>query len=93
MPTDSWTLSTLTKVPRVPGGENKAKNYFLFSLSELSYIFPEDVINTVMPYLTVFGDGKININTADLPLLKALHPEMSEALAKRIIEVREEQAL
>lgn len=77
------------KSPRVPGGENSAKNCPLFSLSELSYIFPEDVLNTVMPYLTVFGDGKININTADLPLLKALHPEMSEALAKRIIEVRE----
>lgn len=79
------------KITTVPGGENNAKNYYLFSLSELSYIFPEEVIKTVMPYLTVFGDadGKININTADLPLIKALHPEMSEALAKRIIEVRE----
>jgi len=77
------------KVPRVPGGEDKAKNYPLFSLSELSYIFPDDVMKTLIPYLTVFGDGKININTAELPLLKALHPEMSETLAKRIIEVRE----
>ena len=77
------------KIPRVPDGESKAKNYFLFSLSELSYIFPEDDLKTVMPYLTVFGNGKININTADLLLLKTLHPEMSEALAKRIIEVRE----
>ena len=77
------------KIPRVRDGESKAKNYFLFSLSELSYIFPEDDLKTVMPYLTVFGNGKININTADLLLLKTLHPEMSEALAKRIIEVRE----
>ncbi len=77
------------KIPRVSGGEDRAKNYALFSLSELSYIFSEDDLKTVMPYLTVFGDGKININTVDLPLLKALNPEISEALAKRIIEVRE----
>lgn len=79
------------KRPNVPGGEDRAKNYPLFSLSELSYIFPEDVLNTVMPYLTVFGDGTININTVDMPLLKALHPEMSEVLAKRIIEKREDK--
>ena len=77
------------KRPIVPGGEDRAKNYPLSSLNELSYIFPEGVLNTVMPYLTVFGDGKININTADLPLLTALHPEMSVVLAKRIMEVRE----
>lgn len=77
------------KNPIVPGGEDRAKNYPLYSLSELSYIFPEDIVNTIMPYSTVFGDGKININTADLLLLKALHPDISETLAKRIMEVRE----
>ena len=77
------------KVPRVSGGESNAKNNFLFSLSELSYIFPEDVMNTLMPYLTVFGDGKINLNTADILLLQALCPEMTVALAERIKEVRE----
>jgi general secretion pathway protein K len=77
------------KNPGVPGGEDKAKNYSLYSLSELGYIFPEDDLKKVLPYLTVFGDGKININTADLPLLKALHPGMSETLAKSIVEARE----
>ncbi len=85
------------KIPWVSGGEGKAKNYPLSSLSELSYIFPEDILRTVRPYLTVFGETintdqqthiNININTADLPLLKAMHTDMSEALAKRIIEVR-----
>lgn len=79
------------KIPRVPGGEYNAKNHFLFSLSELSYIFPDDVVKTVMPYLTVFGDGKININTADRPLLKTLHPGMTGALAQRIKEIREDK--
>lgn len=77
------------KSPIVPGGEDRAKNYPLSSLSELSYIFPEDDLKKVRPYLTVFGDEKININTAELPLLKALHKNMTETLAKRIIEVRE----
>lgn len=89
------------KIPSVPGGEDRAKNNFLFSLSELSYIFPEDILKTVRPYLTVFGEEieyrtykniNININTAELPLLKALHPDMSEALAKRIMEVRKGKA-
>ena len=62
------------KVPRVPGGEDNAKNNFLFSLSELSYIFPEDVMNTLTPYLTVFGDGKINLNTADIVALTGASP-------------------
>ena len=81
------------KVPRVPGGETNAKNNFLFSLSELSYIFPDDIMKTIAPYLTVFGDGKININTADVLLLKTLHPDMTGALAERIKEVAAIQAL
>ncbi|MBI5846431.1 MAG: general secretion pathway protein GspK [Nitrospirae bacterium] len=78
-------------IPRVPGGEDRAKNQLLFSLSELSYIFPDDVLKAVEPYITVFGSERvmININTADLPLLKSLHPEMTDTLARRIIEVRE----
>lgn len=77
------------KIPRVPEGESNAKNHFLYSLSELGYIFPDDVIKTIMPYLTVFGDGTINVNTADVSLLKVLHAEMSAALAERLQEVRQ----
>lgn len=76
------------KIPRVPGGEDRAKNYVLFSLSELSYIFSDDVVKTVMPYLTVFGAKKININTAELPLLKALHKDMTVSLAENMIAAR-----
>ena len=79
------------KIPGVPGGEDKAKNHHFYSLSELSYIFPEDDLKRVRTYLTVFGDGKININTAELPLLKALHMDMTETLAKRIMEVRKDK--
>lgn len=76
------------KIPRVPNAEINAKNQFLFSLSELSYVFPEDVVRSVTPYLTVFGDGKINVNTVNQELLESLHPGMSRALTERIIEAR-----
>jgi general secretion pathway protein K len=86
------------KIPRVSGGEDRAKNSPLSSLSELSYIFPEDDLKKVRPYLTVYGEIRgidrtisnmnININTADLPLLRALHKDMTETLAENIMEAR-----
>lgn len=40
-------------------------------------------------YLTVYGDGMININTAGLPVLLALSIDMDEYIARDIIEYRE----
>lgn len=80
------------KVSRSSTGEINAKNYFLFSLSELNYIFPREDLDKLLPYVTFFGDGKININTADYPVIKALHRDMTDALAKRIIDLRNEKA-
>jgi type II secretory pathway component PulK len=40
--------------------------------------------------LTVWGDGQINVNTAPLILLWALHPQMTEELAEAIDEKRRE---
>jgi len=34
--------------------------------------------------LTVWGDGKINLNTAPLAVLRALHPEMTAELAEKL---------
>lgn len=79
------------KVSRSSTGELNAKNYFLFSLSELSYIFPKEDLDKLLPYVTFFGDGKININTALYPVLKALHNDISEEVLKRIIERRTEK--
>lgn len=79
------------KVSRSSTGELNAKNYFLFSLSELSYIFAKEDLDKLLPYVTFFGDGKININTALYPVVKALHKDMSEEVAKRIIETRIEK--
>lgn len=80
------------KVSRSSTGEMNAKNYFLFSASELNYIIPKEDLDKLLPYVTFFGDGKININTADYPLVKALHKDMTDVLAKRVIDARSEKA-
>lgn len=80
------------KVSRSSTGEINAKNYFLFSLSELNYIFPKEDLDKLLPYVTFFGDGKININTADYYVIKALHNDITETVAKRIIDARTEKA-
>ncbi len=43
-------------------------------------------------YLTVYGDGRVNINTAGLPVLISLSQDMNERTAQDIISYREQQA-
>jgi general secretion pathway protein K len=42
-------------------------------------------------YLSVFGDGKININTAPKPVLRALSAEMTEDAVERLDEYRRDE--
>lgn len=42
------------------------------------------------PYLSVYGDGKVNINTAPAEVLLSLADEMDEAAVEAIISYREE---
>ncbi|MCX7990618.1 MAG: type II secretion system minor pseudopilin GspK [Proteobacteria bacterium] len=77
-------------VRRTSDGEINSKNYFLFSLSELGYIFNAEDLEKIKPYLTCIGDGMINVNTAEKELLMALHNDISEELANRIIDKRTE---
>jgi len=60
------------------------------SLSELYYIkgVNEKVFKMLEDYLTVYGNGKINVNSAPLELLLALSDEMDEETAKAVIEAR-----
>ena len=41
-------------------------------------------------YLTIYGDGKVNINTASLTVLQALHSDIDESLAQEIVEYRKD---
>ncbi|MEK7309603.1 MAG: hypothetical protein AAB038_02150 [Planctomycetota bacterium] len=45
-----------------------------------------EIFQTVRDFITVYGDGRVNINTAPFPVLHALGP--SEILAEKIIRCR-----
>jgi general secretion pathway protein K len=81
-------------IPRVSGSEASAANRPLASLDELLLIpgMDQGVYDKLLPYVTVYGarnNIKININGAGLPLLAAMHEEMTGELAQRIISRRE----
>ena len=42
-------------------------------------------------YLTVYGPGRVNINTAPPVVLRSLHPDIDDRLAQQILEYREER--
>lgn len=66
------------------------KNRLLETTEELLLIkemMPE-IFNRVSDYLTVYGDGDININYASMLVLQSLSEEMDAVLAQRIVERR-----
>jgi len=46
-------------------------------------------VGPLSEYLTVYGDGRINVNTAGMPVLLSLSLDMDEYIARDIIEYRE----
>jgi general secretion pathway protein K len=77
--------------PRVSDSENSSKNDFLWSTDELQLIegIDKETFHKLRPYITVFGNNQVNINTAEVPVLVSLGPDMTEELANRIIDYRE----
>jgi general secretion pathway protein K len=77
--------------PRVSDAENSSKNDFLWSTDELKLIegIDKETFHKLRPYITVFGNNQVNINTAEVPVLVSLGPDMTEELANRIIDYRE----
>ena len=79
--------------PRRPYSEDMTKDAFLWSADELELVsgLDQDTYEKITPYLTVsekFG-RKININTAEIPVLISLHKDMTATLARNIVEYRE----
>jgi general secretion pathway protein K len=92
--------------PRPGGAESKyykslpvpyqAKNAALDTFDELRMVkgFDEKTLNTLHPFITVYGDGSgiqsslININTAPPEVLAALDDDMTGTLVDRILEYR-----
>lgn len=75
---------------RVMGSEKGAKNASLYSTDELLLIKGIDKATSerLLPYITVYGDGLININSADMPVLMCISDAITEELAKRVIDYR-----
>ena len=78
---------------RLPDSEDLAKNGEFWSIDELKLIegIDGEVFDKISPYLTATSnwlDWKINLNTAELPVLLSLGENMTETIAERIIEYR-----
>ncbi len=75
----------------ISDGEINAKNGYLYSKDELLFIegIKEREFKKLLPYVTVYGNGMININTALFPILQSLSDDLNETLANRIIDYRD----
>ncbi|MFQ5780066.1 MAG: type II secretion system minor pseudopilin GspK [Nitrospiria bacterium] len=67
-----------------------AKNGPLDTLSELHMVkgMTDDIYRKIEPYVTVYGAGQININTADPLVLQSLDRGIDESEAGRLIRKR-----
>ncbi len=66
------------------------KNRPLDTLEEIRFIkgITPEVYKKIAPYLTVYGDGKINVNTSDRLMLQSLANGIDDSIASRLIEGR-----
>ena len=83
--------------PRVRDSEESAKNSALWTLSEI-YLIPgieQEWVDAVLPYITLYGDGRINLNAADEPVLVSLFEDAGAALERsgKIMKQRLESPL
>jgi general secretion pathway protein K len=95
---DSATASTPDRL--LYGAENdyyqglspayRCKNLDLDHIYELVLVkgFTNEIIDKIKPYITVYGDGRVNINTASAPVLHALFGSAYPRLAQKISDYR-----
>jgi len=75
------------------------KNGPLDSLGEMllikgvdaSILYGNENREGVLNYLTVYSDGRINLNTASLPVLMSLSPKVDRAMAQAVLDRRREK--
>ena len=69
----------------------KSKNAPLDVVSELALIEgfnQKEIFDLLLPYVTVYSIGGINVNTADAAMLMTISPEITEEDAKKIVQHR-----
>ncbi len=64
-------------ISRFRDSEGYVKNDYLYTLDELMYIkgIDSEIFKSLSSYVTVYGDGMININTAPMPVLASISYE------------------
>ncbi len=67
------------------------KNALLDTTEELLLVkgITQEVFNRIRDYVTVYGDGKVNINSASRQVIECLSENMDAVLAQMIIDRRE----
>ncbi len=78
-------------LPRLSGSDKGLKNASLESTDELLQIpgISRSAYDRLAPYVTVYGNGMININGAAAPVLMALDDSLTGEMAERIISYRQ----
>jgi general secretion pathway protein K len=79
-------LLSIGEILNVRGFE---RDLFFLSPASRSPLASEELA-PLSDYLTPYGDGKININTAELPVLISLSADMDEFIAREVIAKRVE---
>jgi len=77
--------------PRLPDSEVISKNAPLDSTDELLLIpgIDKAIYDKLLPHVTIYGDGRVNINGAEIPALMSLSDSMDSNMAERIVKYRE----
>lgn len=75
---------------RISDSEVGAKNSALLSVDELMLIkgVSRKDYDELLPYVTVYGDGLININGVEKPVLMCLSNDITDEIAQRVIDYR-----
>jgi len=84
------------ELPMPGGSEERTKDAPLDSLEEILQVegVDREVYDKLLPYITIYGGalgkGPININGAAVPVLMSLSGEITEEMAQRVVDYREE---
>jgi general secretion pathway protein K len=78
-------------IPMLTGSENGARNDYMTSVDELMLIpgINRDIYKKLKPYVTVFGTGSININTADPLVIMTLSDQIDMDMAQSVVTYRQ----
>ncbi len=73
---------------RDPGYSASNKQMNILSELHMVHGITDEIYKKITPYLTVYGNGKINVNTADRIVLQSFDEEIDETEARRLIDKR-----